>query len=483
MVGTADFLALMPVIIIAVTSITVMVLIAVRRNHFLTAFLTLIGLAAAFDSLKFSSMVLPRSVTSILVMDSYALFFDGIIIATSFAVAILCYNYMEKHDGDPEELYLLLLVATFGAMILVSTCHFVSLFLGLEILSISLYAMIAYFRDRRVSIEAGIKYLILAAASAAFLLFGMALIYADLGTLEFHHIGELLGGQSNFRPELFLPGLALIVTGIGFKLGVVPFHMWTPDVYEGSPSPVTTYIATVSKGAVFGLLLRYVVQSGAGSQEAARTIISIVAVASMFFGNLLALLQNNVKRILAYSSIAHLGYLLAAFGMKGNPGLNAATFYIIAYLVTTLGAFGIITVLSHGGRDADRLEDYRGLFRYRPVTAAVFTTMLLSLAGMPLTAGFLAKFYIIAAGVTSPAWMLVFALVVSSVIGLFYYLRVVVIMFQDRPATVDLTEAHAEPMAISDRFVLAALVVLLIWFGVYPSPIMDVIDKAIAGLS
>jgi NADH-quinone oxidoreductase subunit N len=227
--------------------------------------------------------------------------------------------------------------------------------------------MSAYLFNRsKLSLEAGIKYLVLAAASAAFLLFGMALIYAQLGTLQFGQIAAMLISGLSYQKSLIYPGMALIITGIGFKLAVVPFHMWTPDVYEGAPAPVTAFVATVSKGGMVALLLRYFYETGAYRLHPVFVVFSIIAIASMIAGNLLALLQKNVKRILAYSSIAHLGYILVAFLAGGNRAAEAVTFYLVAYFITTLGAFGVVTVLSNGDRDADSLEDYEGLFWRRP---------------------------------------------------------------------------------------------------------------------
>jgi NADH-quinone oxidoreductase subunit N len=320
-------------------------------------------------------------------------------------------------------------------------------------------------------VEAGIKYLILAGSSSAFLLFGMALVYAQLGTMELPRIATLVITIPN--NPLILVGLILIITGIGFKLGVVPFHLWTPDVYEGAPAPVTAFIATVSKGAIFALLLRYFYSSGAQSIRPVFVVFAIVAIASMVAGNLLALLQNNVKRILAYSSIAHMGYLLVAFEAGGSMASRAIAFYLVAYFITTLGAFGVISVLSGKERDADDLADYRGLFWRRPVLASIFTVMLLSLAGIPLTAGFLAKFYVVATGVSGAAWVLVFVLVTTSVIGLFYYLRVLVTMYA-RTTKVFPDSSLFHPAGA----VLIALTVLLVWFGVYPEVLLNLVRTA-----
>ncbi|MGH9454805.1 MAG: NADH-quinone oxidoreductase subunit N, partial [Terriglobia bacterium] len=335
--------------------------------------------------------------------------------------------------------------------------------------------------DRTLPLEAGIKYLILAAASAAFLLFGMALIYAELGTMQFVKIEALLSAGVHVDRSVLVTGLALIITGFGFKLALVPFHLWTPDIYEGAPAPVTAFVATVSKGAMFALLLRYFYAISIRRFESIFVVLAIIAIASMIAGNVLALLQNNVKRILAYSSIAHMGYVLVAFLAAGALGAQAVSFYLVAYFITTVGAFGVITVLSPSDRDADRLEDYRGLFWKRPVLGAILTLMLLSLAGIPVTAGFFGKFYIVAAGASSAIWGLVILLVISSVVGLFYYLRVVVAIYS-APET---TAEELPPLRVpaSSGVILGVLGVLLVWLGVYPSYFLEVVNTAVRSIT
>lgn len=474
----ADVLALLPLLLIAATSVVVLIAAAVGRNHAVAFGLTLAGLAAGFCSIFF---VPTAQVTALLVMDRYALFFMGLITAASFVVALLAYGYLGKREGNKEEFYILLLVATLGAMVLVASSHFASLFLGLEVLSIALYALIAYFGDRPLPVEAGIKYLVLAASSAAFLLFGIALVYADLGTMDFARIAHLLSANPEPDLTLLLPGITMIVTGIGFKLALVPFHMWAPDVYQGSPAPVTAFVATVSKGGMFALLLRYFNQSGVHRFAHVLLLFAIIAIASMLVGNLLALLENNVKRILAYSSIAHMGYLLVALEVGGAMGASAVIFYLIAYFVMTLGAFAVVTTLSGRQRDADQLDDYRGLFWRRPVLALAFTAMLLSLAGIPMTAGFLGKFYIIAAGAAAGSWELILILVVASTIGLFYYLRIVAVLYQQPEERYQADQSLSRRMPTA-TLVLAALAVILVWLGVYPSWMLKAIQSAIGSL-
>lgn len=471
-------ISLLPLLFIVGTSVAVLLAIAIRRNHAVTFVLTLVGLAGAFCSTFFTP---PGQVTPLLLMDPYALFFIGLLAAASFFITLMAYGYLGAREGKKEEFYPLLLVATLGAMVLAASSHFASLFLGIEILSVALYGLIAYLRNRPLLVEAGIKYLVLAGSSSAFLAFGIALVYADFGTLDFAQLARLLATQSGVRLSLLLPGTVLIVTGIGFKLALAPFHMWTPDVYEGAPAPVTAFIATVSKGGTFALFFRYFQQSGVDRFPGLLAVVSIIAIASMFTGNLLALFSSNVKRILAYSSIAHMGYLLVALEIGTIFGASAASFYLVAYFVMTLGSFGVVTALSSRDRDADQLDDYRGLFWSRPGLALMFTASLLSLAGIPLTAGFIGKFYIVAAGVDSQAWGLIIILVITSTIGLFYYLRIITALYR-QPLEPSEVPEPAPRRALGISLVLGVSTVLLIWFGVYPTPVLRVIQTAIGNL-
>src|SRR5580692_4556561 len=284
--STDDLLALLPLLLIAASAVVVMLGIGLKRSPALAVGFTLGGLIAAFVSIWAAVPVVPRQVTPLLLVDNYALFYIGLIVASAAVVVVLSYQYFKDHEGQREEIYLLLLLATLGCAVLVAGSHFASFLLGLELLSVSLYGMLAYITDRKVALEAGIKYLILASASAAFLLFGMALIYADAGTMEFSRLRDLSLSGSGFT---LLAGIALTITGIGFKLGVVPFHLWTPDVYQGGPPPVTAFVATTSKSAMVALMLRYVYMSGALQYHAVFLVFAIIAVLSMCAGNFLAL--------------------------------------------------------------------------------------------------------------------------------------------------------------------------------------------------
>ena len=468
-----DLTALSPFIMLSIMAIMVMLAISLRRSHLLTVVLTLSGLALTLASIRGALCLAPREVTLLIMVDYYALFFMGLIVIGTFAVAALSFSYFEGRTGEREEFYLLLLLATLGAMVLTAATHFASLFLGIELLSVSLYALTAYHRHSLRSTEAGVKYLILAAASSAVLLFGMALVYAEAGSMSFAHIATRIGASGTYGLPL-TAGLAMVLAGLGFKLAIVPFHLWTPDVYEGAPAPVTAFVATISKGAVFAVLLRIFTTINIHERPALLLIMSAIAVASMFVGNLLALQQNNVKRILAYSSISHLGYLLVTLLASGPMAIGAAAFYLVAYFITTIGAFGVVSVVSGKDRDADLMEDYQGLAWRRPWLATVFSAMLFSLAGIPLTAGFVGKFYVVGAGAESSLWPLVVVLVINSAIGLFYYLRIIAALFE---RTEEQTAQTTVPSTRLENAVIASLMVLLIWLGVYPGPMIEIINK------
>jgi NADH-quinone oxidoreductase subunit N len=482
----SDLIALLPIIVAGTAPVVVMLVVAFSRSHRVTVILTLMGLLLAFALLPVASSVEPRQVTPLLILDQFALFYMGLILAASFGITALSYGYLEGREGHREEFYILMLLATLGAVVLVASRHFASFFIGLELLSVSLFALIAYPVYGALPLEASIKYLILAGFSSAFLLFGMALIYAELGTMEFARMSALLATEAFVPSPYWLMGLVMVITGVGFKLALVPFHMWTPDVYEGAPAPVTAYVATISKGAMFALLLRYFVEASAYRYDSILIVLSLVAIASMLIGNLLALLQNNIKRILAYSSIAHLGYLLVAFLAAGALAAEAVTFYLVFYFVTMLGAFGIVTLLSPSDRerDTDALEDYRGLFWRRPWLAAAFTGMLFSLAGIPLTVGFIGKFYVVTAAVNAALWLLATTLVIGSAIGLFYYLRIILVMYM--PPLEGATEenpSYTRAGLWAGNLVLTGLTLLVMWLGVYPASLIRVIQTTAVSLS
>lgn len=466
------FLAFMPILLTGSASVIVMLGIAVQRNHLQTVSLSLIGLLAALASLPFVCGFVPIQVTPLIVMDSFSLFFIALILMSGIVVTLLCKGYFQEQDAENEELYLLLLTACLGAVVLVSSRHFASFILGLEIMSVSLFAMIAYTVRNELSLESGVKYLILSGVSSSFLLFGSALVYAELGSFVFSDI-PALASNSGWTP-LIAVGLSMVVAGLAFKLSLVPFHLWTSDVYQGAPAPVTAFVATVSKGAIFALLLRYFLSAEIFQNYTICAVFTFLAIASILVGNFLAFKQNDLKRLLAYSSIAHMGYLLipfvAAISLGKEVVIEAITFYLVAYFITTLGAFGMISVRTESGIEMTRIDDYKGLFWKKPYSALLLTAIFLSLAGIPLTAGFIGKFYIFYAGIQASLWLLILALVAGSGIGLYYYLRVIITMLED-PQPMEYAE---EPLGA--LLALSGLGVLLFGLGVFPSPLSDLIQ-------
>ena len=472
------FLALLPLLLVGATVVVVMLAIAWRRNHELTFSLSAAGLNLALIAIVPALKVTPIDVTPLLHVDRFACYYMAMVLVATLACLTLAHAYLGKHaqegfPGNREELYLLMLLAAAGGLVLVSTRHLAGLFIGLELLSVPTYGMVAYAFFNKRSLEAGIKYMVLSAAGSAFLLFGMALLYADTGSLALERIGS--GGAS----DLLRIGLAMMLVGLAFKLSLVPFHLWTPDVYEGAPAPVAAFLATASKVAVFAVLLRLYQVSPATAEGWLAGLLSLIAVASILIGNLLALTQSNLKRLLGYSSIAHFGYLMVALVASQGLAEEAIGVYLASYVLTSLGAFGVVTLMStpFKGRDADALYDYRGLFWRRPYLTAVLATMMLSLAGIPLTAGFIGKFYILTAGVQSGLWWLVGAVIVGSGIGVFYYLRVMVTLFLLEPGL----RRHDAPLDWGQQaggIMLMAVALLTFLLGVYPQPLLALVQQA-----
>jgi NADH-quinone oxidoreductase subunit N len=472
-----QLIGLLPLLALAGAALLSLLVAAFARSFTAAFVVCMAGLVGALTCVGVAWPRLPFEAGALLSFDGFAFFGITLIVAATLFVAIGSWSYLKDRGSAGGEFYFLLLLASLGACVLAAATSFATFFLGLELLSVSLYALIAWQRDRATSTDAAIKYLVLAGASSAFLLFGMALVYAETGAMALSRLAEAVTGTGAIAPV----GLAMMLVGVGFKLAVVPFHMWTPDIYDGAPAPVSGYIATVSKGAMMVVLVRALSPALIGPIESSAAfpiVFSAIAGLSMFAGNLLALRESNVKRILAYSSIAHLGYLLVAFVAGGPLALRALSFYLVAYFATTLGAFAIVGELSRdtratddvsGARDADRIDDYRGLSARRPWLAAALTTTLLSLAGLPLTAGFIGKFIILRAGVGAELWVLAVILAVNGTISIFYYLKIVSAIF--RPAEAAATGPQRMPLLAAIAVAILALAVVAL--GVYPSPLLS----------
>jgi len=468
-----DFLCLTPFLIIAIAPVMIMIVISILRNYNVVYGFSVLSLLAAFGSIFFILPSVPHTIEPLFIIDTFSLFFVGIIIISALLVTLVSYDYIKRIEGVREEYYIVLFTSTLGAVLLTVANHFILFWLGIETLSISLYILIAFQRSKSNSIEAGIKYLILASVSSAFLLFGMALIYTAFGTMQFSAMLAALGTGNKLSP-LVLSGFGMMMVGIGFKLALVPFHMWTPDVYQGAPAPVSAYIATVSKGAVMAVLIRFFFTMKGFDNQYLFVAISGIAILSMFVGNILAIGQKSLKRLLGYSSIANMGYLIIILLTGSNKGIQASVFYVIAYFITTIGAFGVISLLSTMEYEADKMEDFKGLFWKRPGIAIVFTLALLSLAGIPLTAGFIAKFYIILEGMKAGLMILVISLIINSVIGLYYYLRIITTLFSTAG------ETKLPDLSLSGNISLAIIASGILILGIYPGWLIDIIVRLVS---
>lgn len=468
-----DFLCLTPFLIIAIAPVVIMVVISILRNYNVVYGFSVLALLAALGSIFFILPSIPHAIEPLFIIDIFGLFFIGIIIISAFLVMLVSYDYIKRIEGVREEYYIVLFTSTLGAMLLAVANHFILFWLGIETLSISLYILIAFQRSKSNSIEAGIKYLILASVSSAFLLFGMALIYTAFGKMQFSAILAALGTGKQLSP-LVLSGFGMMMVGIGFKLALVPFHMWTPDVYQGAPAPVSAYIATVSKGAVMAVLIRFFFTMKGFDNHYLFVAISAIAILSMFVGNILAIRQKNLKRLLGYSSIANMGYLIIILLTGSTEGIQASVFYVIAYFITTIGAFGVISLLSTMEYEADKIEDFKGLFWRRPGLAIVFTLSLLSLAGIPVTAGFIAKFYIILEGMKAGLMILVISLIINSVIGLYYYLRIITTLFSTASVT------KLPELSLTGNISLGIIAAGILILGIYPGWLIDIIVRLVS---
>jgi NADH-quinone oxidoreductase subunit N len=476
-----DLVPLLPILSVTALAVIVMLLIAIKRNHTLVSTVTIAGLVVSLVAALWVIPLAGQQITPLLVIDAFSLFFTIVILASTAFIAVFSFPYLYNLNDEKEEFYLLLLLACLGALLMVSSNHFISAFLGLETLSISLYGMIAYpvhsKEAAKFPLEAAVKYLVLSAVSSTFILFSIALLYSQTGSLSFTDLSGV-AGASAVGDGFFVAALLLLVAGMAFKLSLAPFHMWTPDVYEGAPLPATAFLATIGKVAMFVLMLRFIIASNALSFSPVVTVFSLIAVLSILVGNVLALKQDNLKRILAYSSIAHMGYLIIALvalhNSTGTIGIEAISFYLVAYIVMSLGAFGVATVVSSSEKEFDFVSDYQGLFWREPWLATLFTAMLLSLAGIPLTVGFIGKFYIVLAGVEGTLWWLLAVLVIGSGVGIYYYLRIIYRMLLPDDGKNQFSEAGWG--SIGSYVVLALLLLSLLLLGIYPSFLMSIIE-------
>jgi NADH-quinone oxidoreductase subunit N len=447
--------------------------------------ISVVGVAMALASTIYPARDPGPAFSGLISANFFSTLLDWIILSAALLVLLGSAGYLERDNMAPGEFCALVLFAATGMCVMASATELVTIFIGLEISSIASYILAGYRRDSPLSDEASLKYFLLGSFATAFFLYGVALIYGATGTTR---LDMFSASQSGVVPALMPLGLGLVLVGLGFKVSAAPFQIWTPDVYQGAPAPVTALLSTGSKAAAFAVLLRIVASVNAASGVWLWAL-WIVAVLSMFAGNLAALAQSNVKRLLAYSSIGHAGYILAALAAaaaaasSGDPdlwakGIAASLFYLAAYALMKLGAFLMIAHLTGPGEQKQELSDFAGLGTRQPVAAACFSLFLFSLLGLPITAGFAAKFYVFGAALSSHLIWLALAIAANTIIGAYYYLRVIVVMYMNE-APADASKFAVPATAAVALFVAAAGT---LYFGLMPAQLATWAARAAASL-
>ena len=396
-------------------------------------------------------------------VDNFSLFFNIIFLVSTILVALISMSYLSRDDRKQGPYYLLILLATLGMMLMAAGNELIIVFLGLELMSLSLYVLAGYFRDNPASSEAGMKYLLLGAFASAFFLYGIALMYGGAGTTNVPAIAEAITAPN--KSPLLLAGMFLLIVGFGFKVAIVPFHQWAPDVYEGAPTTIAAFISAGPKAAGFAAFLRIFMEALPSLQVEWSSVVIVLAMLTMTVGNVIAIAQTSIKRMLAYSSIAHAGYVLIGLAAANNDGISSAMLYLLVYCVMNIGAFGAVILAKTQDGESLMISDYAGLGLRKPLLAMFMTIMLLSLAGFPPTAGFVGKFYVFKSAVQAGHIWLVIVGAINTAISAFYYLRVVVTMYMREPE--EELSFTAYPSTLVVGLILAAIGVLLI--GVLPS--------------
>ena len=471
--------ALMPTLIVLAAGVLVLVLdlLPPRRSKEHLGGVALAGIVGALLATIAQWGRGARAFRDMVLLDDYALFLHVVICYAAALAVLLSIDYLRRNGIESGEYYALVLMSTAGMLLLASAGDLLVVFLGIELMSLPLYVLAGLFKTRLAAGEASLKYFLLGSFATAFLLYGTALVFGATGATNLDRIAAAAAARPT--DTLITVGLGLLLVGFGFKISSVPFHMWTPDVYEGAPTSITALIATGSKAAAFGALLRVLVVALKAVQADWTVILWAVAAVTMTAGNVVAIAQSNVKRMLAYSSVAHVGYMLVGLVAGGIPGAGAVLYYLLAYTFTTIGAFGVILMLvERAGDEAVDVRDYAGLARRHPLLAATLSLFLLSLIGIPPLAGFVGKFYLFGSAIRAGyVWLTVVA-VLNSAIAAYYYLRVIVYMYMREP---DTTAARLVP-TFAGGLALAIAAVGIVLLGVAPAPFVDLAQAAVAPL-
>lgn len=465
-----DLRPLVPALIVALTGVVVLVAQAFtpRERRAPSVALSVFGLVAALAAVVVVQGQGATSTGGSVLADDFAVFLQVVVLLVGLATVFLSPSYLEGSDAGRGEYYSLLLFAVVGMLGLVSTVELISLFVALEILSVSLYAMAGIQRDRLPGQEAALKYFVTGAFSSAFFLYGIALMYGVAGSTSLPRIGAALGAPREGMLLLAVVGAAFLLVGLGFKVASVPFHAWAPDVYEGAPTTVTAFMSAGVKVAAFGAFLRIFADALAPLAPRWQPAIAALAVLTMVVGNLGALAQTSLKRMLAYSSVAHAGYVLTAFVAARETAAEAVLFYLVAYSLVNVGTFGLIASLARDGREPATLDHLRGLGIRRPALAAAAAVFLISLTGVPISAGFVGKFHLFRAAVSGGYVSLAVVGVLTSVLSAYYYLRIVVYMYMHDPEGDDPWRRLTVPATLT----LGAAAIFVLVLGAYPAPLL-----------
>jgi len=462
-----DYVRILPEIVLSLFGILVMLVDALLDERNSERVLGLIALAGTFAGIG-ATWAMAQSpglaFWNTVQVDGFSVFFHVLVIAIAGVVILASFEYMAVQGIRSGEYYALILFGTVGTALMSSAIELVLIFIALEISSISTYILVGFRRNEASSSEASLKYFLLGSFATAFFLYGVALMFGATGSTNITEISQKL--QASPAVLLVYVAVALMFVGLGFKVAAAPFHIWTPDVYEGAPAPIVGLMSTAPKAAAFAVLLRIVFAINAPGRF---WLIWVAAALSMTLGNIGALVQDNVKRLLAYSSIAHAGYLLVAFAAAPDLGPSAAMFYVAAYAAMNVGAFAVVSHFANAGERYVTLKDYEGLGRSSPLLAATFTIFLLSLIGIPVTGGFFAKFYVFSAALKANLVWLTMVGVLNSAIGAYYYLRIIVVMYMREPQK----QAPVKPIPVGLGFALAASFFATIYLGVLPGHVLS----------
>jgi len=410
--------------------------------------------------------------------DGYAVFFKITFLIIAFLTVLISMGYAHREEIEFGEYYALVLFATLGMMLMAAGTHLIIIFLGLETMSISIYVLAGLMREDRRSVEAALKYFLLGAFATGFLLYGFALIYGATGSLYLNDVASYIVSKNLLKNPMLTMSLVFLTIGFGFKIASVPFHMWTPDVYEGAPTSITAFMATGVKAAGFAALVRVFFSALPGFRPDWTSIMWLIAAVTMTVGNIVAISQANIKRMLAYSSIAHAGYILVAFVAGNELGTSGILFYLMAYAFMNIGAFTVVILLGKKGEENTLINDYAGIgFKY-PLLSAAMTIFLLSMAGIPPLGGFMAKFYVFSAAVKSKFYWLVIIGVLNSAVSVYYYLRVTILMYF-RESEREITGLEFSPGSV---IALILAVIGTLYMGIFPANVLSFAQKSIAGL-